>query len=198
MSGQAREPASDFDVVVRWLALLWVAFVVDVLLRATCHIDLRLLLGLRPRDPWGLIGIVCAPLLHGSIEHLLSNSVALLLLGLISCSYGRTLTGIAIGYGWAWSGMLAWLIGQGGTVHIGASGLVFALIGFLIANGLFRKGCLPIVIAIATLILYGAALWSILPGPSDGPLQPLSWEMHMGGFIGGILASWSVRRRRAV
>jgi membrane associated rhomboid family serine protease len=197
MGRTAHEPASDFEVVVRWLAVLWAVFVIEIVVRTGTGVDLRLLLGVRPREPAGLVGILFAPLLHGGIEHLLANSIGLLLLGLISCGYGRRLTGIAVLHGMLLSGVLAWLIGPSGSVHIGASGIVFALIGFLIANGLFRRGCLPVIIALCTLVLYGAALVTMLPGCADGHRLPVSWEMHLGGFIGGLLASWSTRRMKA-
>jgi membrane associated rhomboid family serine protease len=196
MPRSAREPASDFEVVVGWLAVVWGAFIIDVILRATCKVEIAWVLGVRPRTPEGLLGILFAPFLHASLEHLLANSIGLLLLGMISCSYGRRLTGIAVIYGMVLSGATAWIWGLPGSVHIGASGVVFALIGFLLANGLFRRGLMPIIIALVTLALYGAALVTMQPVQPGASVHQLSWEMHLGGFIGGVIASWRLRHRR--
>jgi membrane associated rhomboid family serine protease len=195
MARRARVPASDFEFVVRCIGMLWLVFAIDILLRVSCKVVIAYHLGVRPREPAGLVGIIFAPLLHEGFEHLLANSFGLLLLGLISCGYGRSLTLVAVGWSWVLSGMLAWIIGASGSVHIGASGVIFGLIGFLLANGLLRRGCLPQVIALFTLLLYGAALPLMFPPQGQERMMPLSWEMHLGGFIGGVIASWRVRKR---
>jgi len=195
MARRARVPASDFEFVVRCVAVLWLVFAIDILLRVSCKVVIAYALGVRPREAVGLLGIVFAPLLHAGFQHLLANSCGLLLLGLISCGYGRRLTLVAVGWSWALSGALAWLIGASGSVHIGASGVIFGLIGFLLANGLLRRGCLPQVIALCTLLLYGAALPAMFPSPGRDRMILLSWEMHLGGFIGGVIASWQLRKR---
>ncbi len=191
-----RRAAGDFEWVAGAIGVLWLVFAIDVTLRATCGAVLAYSLGVRPREAAGLLGLACAPLLHGNLQHLLANSVGLLLLGLISCGFGRRLTAEAVGWSWVLGGAAAWLLGERGSVHIGASGVVFGLIGFLLANGLFRRGCLPLVIALCTLVLFWAALPAMLPATAQERIVPLSWETHLGGFIGGVVASWRLRKHR--
>ncbi len=195
MARRARVPASDFQLIVACIGVLWLVLAIDIALRLGCRVVLAYSLGVRPREWLGLVGILFAPLLHEGVQHLLANSLGLLLLGLISCGYGRRLTLVAVAWSWLLGGALAWIIGAAGSVHIGASGVIFGLIGFLLANGLFRRGCLPQVIALCTLLLYGAALPAMLPSQGRDRLMLLSWEMHLGGFIGGVIASWQLRKR---
>ena len=197
MARRARVPASDFQFVVSCIAVLWLVFAIDIALRIGCKVVLAYTLGVRPREAVGLLGIVFAPLLHEGFQHLLANSVGLLLLGLISCGYGRRLTLVAVAWSWPLSGALAWIIGAADSVHIGASGVIFGLIGFLLANGLLRRGCLPQLIALFTFLLYGAALPMMWPSHERDRMMLMSWEMHLGGFIGGVIASWQVRKRSA-
>jgi membrane associated rhomboid family serine protease len=192
-----RGPASDFRIVASWLALLWAIFIIDVVLRVQLHFQLAEVLGLRPREPWGLVGIVTAHFLHANAAHLIANSVALLILGLVSCGYGRKLTAIAIAYAMLGSGILAWCIGSWHapqpTIHLGASGVIFGLIGFLMANGIFRRGLFAMLLAVLVVLFYAGALVAMFPQGVGG--QPISWEMHLGGFIGGVAASWHQRKR---
>jgi membrane associated rhomboid family serine protease len=99
-------------------------------------------------------------------------------------------------YGGIASGVLAWLIGGRGTVHIGASGVLFGLIGYLLANGLFRRGFLAPVLGVIVLVLFGTVLGGMLPSARTS-LLPISWEMHLGGFLGGVMASWDLRNKPA-
>jgi membrane associated rhomboid family serine protease len=194
-----REPASDFQIVASWLVLLWAIFLIDIVLRVKFHYQLAEVFGLRPRETSGLIGIVTAHFLHANAAHLIANSVALFLLGLVSCGYGRKLTAIAIAYAMLGSGILAWCIGSWHapqpTIHLGASGVIFGLIGFLMANGIFRRGLFALLLAVLVVLLYSGALVAMFPQEAGGP--PVSWEMHLGGFIGGVAASWHQRKRPA-
>lgn len=201
MSDGKRGPASDFYLVVSWLALLWAIFAIDVILRAGWNFWLAEHLGLRPRQLDGLPGVICAHFLHVNLYHLASNSVGLLILGWVACGYSRTLTGLALVYAGLLAGILTWCIGSRTdpqTVHVGASGLIFGLIGFLLANGLFRRGIFPLFLAVIVLVLFAGALPSMLPVSGEHPgTRTISWEMHLGGFVGGVLASWQLRRQRA-
>ena len=200
MAAAKRGPASDLRLVVGWLALLWAIFIVQVALWNLDGYDLAGTFGLRPRTARGLIGILTAHFLHGSFAHLAANSVGLLILGWASCGYSRALTGAAVGYAMLCSGAFAWCFGswgEPGEVHIGASGVIFGLMGFLLANGLFRRDLLAIFLGLVTLALFGAGLSAALPPTlTHTPAHQVSWEMHCGGFLGGILASWQYRRAR--
>jgi membrane associated rhomboid family serine protease len=80
--------------------------------------------------------------------------------------------------------------------HIGASGVVFGLIGWLMANGLFRHDWRSVLMGLVVLVLYGGAIGGVLPS-KEGAVALISWEMHLGGFIGGMLASWHLRKQKA-
>jgi len=195
-----RRPASNLQVVVGWLAVLWGIFIVDVILRVTCDFWLANEVGLRPRTVQGLWGIVCAHLLHADGRHLAANSLSLAVLGLLCLAISRRLTGVALVYAGLGAGVFAWVFGSWGAsspqIHLGASGLIFGLIGFLLANGLFRRGCVNLLVALLIGLLYLSALPAMLPSVNASSPVPISWEMHLGGFVGGVLASWHTRRQR--
>jgi membrane associated rhomboid family serine protease len=204
------EPADDLKQVVRWLAVLWAIELIDHVVTPLLVRDakvgqdglLDMLLGLHPWDPhhpfwpqlgWGVVGMICAPLLHGGWYHLIQNSLALGLLGYLSLRFSNHLTWAAVGYATVCSAVLTWLIAPPDQVHVGASGVIFGLVGFLMANGIVRRGCLPIVLALVVLVLYGGALVGMLPQASA---QHISWQMHLGGFIGGLCAAWHLRHEK--
>ena len=194
MGGQ-RQPVSDPAQVVGWLVVLWAFYVLTIVLLVTTGIDLRITLGLWPREWPGLLGILTAPLVHADARHLLGNSLALLPLGWIACRYSRKLTARAVVSAMLVSGVMAWMLGTPGSPHIGASGIVFGLIGFLILNGLVRGGCWPLVITLVVGFLFGGAIATVLQTRTpDGQL--LSWQMHLGGLLGGASAAWHQRKVR--
>jgi membrane associated rhomboid family serine protease len=202
MSGVKPGPVGDLYLVVGWLSFLWVIFIVDVVLRMTSGIWIAHWLGLRPRNFDGLVGIVTSHLLHANLSHIVANSVSLLILGWVACGYSRALTSAAVGYSMLIAGLFTWCFGSlsaPGAVHVGASGIIFGLIGWLIANGIFRRGWFPLFLGIIILVLYGGALLGVLPPQVDenGKVAPISWEMHLGGLVGGIMASWHLRKTKA-
>ena len=171
------------------VAVLWAVYFINFAL----PVDLRLY-GLMPRHTEGLWGIVAAPFLHIDIHHLAANSGALFILLAVSLSYSRPLTLKALLVIMLAGGGMVWLLGRGGVVHIGASGIIFGLIGYLMCLGVFRRDWKALIISIVITILYGGTLHSLLiyiPG--------ISWTGHMFGFLSGVLAAWwlrSTRRRK--
>jgi membrane associated rhomboid family serine protease len=201
MTSIKRGPAGDLYLVVSWLSFLWVVFIVDFVLQLTCKIWITNLFGLKPRTTDGLLGIITAHAFHANFAHIIANSISLLLLGWLCCRYSRGLTAAAVGYSMFTAGLFTWCFGSWntpGAVHIGASGIIFGLIGWLIANGIFRRGFASIVIGLLVLFLYGGALPGALPPTTDehGKIAAISWEMHLGGLIGGIMASWHLRKEK--
>lgn len=184
---QARQPVRDAAVLVGgFVALLWVLELVDLLLGNP--LDQH---GVRPRSDEGLVGILLAPLLHGGFGHLASNTVPLLVLGFLVAlsSIGRALA--AVGVIWLVSGLGTWLVAPAGTVHIGASGLVFGLVTYLVARGLFTRSLGQIALGVLVLVVYGGVLWGVLPG------QPgISWQGHLFGALGGVAAAALLAPRR--
>lgn len=172
--------------VLVFLASIWGVFVLDYFLPLE-------LLGLVPRQLTGLIGIVTMPWLHAGVGHLLSNSVPLLvLLTLLAGSRAQSWGVVALII--LQGGTLLWLFGRS-ALHIGASLLVFGLISFLIASGLwFERRTVPVLIALVVAFLYGMPLvFGVLPWFSG---QNVSWDGHLFGAIAGVVVAGQLTRRR--
>jgi membrane associated rhomboid family serine protease len=163
-----------------FVALLWVIEFVDVILGNRLDDE-----GVRPRDDEGLIGILFAPLLHAGWDHLIANSLPLLVLGFLVflSGIGRALAATAVI--WIVGGLGTWLIAPEHTIHIGASVIVFGWLTYLMLRGIFARSEAQIALGAVILILYGGMLLGVLPG------QPgVSWQGHLFGAIGGGLAAW--------
>jgi membrane associated rhomboid family serine protease len=177
----------NVGIALACLALLWVVFVIDTLLPIDLHVY-----GIRPRSVDGLVGLAAAPFLHGGLGHLISNSIALFPLLCASLAYSRIFT-LEVAFITALvGGGFTWVFGAGNTVHIGASGVVFGLIGYLLTIGLFRRDLLALVISLMVSIYYGWAFFSlfiVLPG--------ISWSGHFFGFLSGVFAAWLSKRIEA-
>lgn len=166
--------------------LPWVAFLADGMF------DLRLRrYGLRPLEEWGLTGIWTMPFLHGDVDHLMSNTPSLFLLcfGLF-LFYRRTAWRILFCLYGA-SGMLTWLMGRPGPVHIGASGLAYALAAFHFTSGLIKKAPQQMAFALLVAFLYGGYVWAFFPMLYQG--TNISWEGHLSGLMAGILFAFYFR-----
>ena len=145
-------------------------------------------LGIRPRDPHGLIGILTAPFVHGSFEHLMSNTLPLALLtGLALYAYPRA-TRFALPFIWIFSGVGVWLFARPST-HVGISGIVHGLMFFVFLLGVFRRDRLGIAIALIVFFLYGGMVLTVLPRDPD-----ISFEYHLFGAIAGLIAAIALFR----
>lgn len=174
-------------VSLGFVALLWVVEIADQLTPGGTLDDN----GIRPRTDEGLLGVLQAPLLHGGWGHLISNSgLALLLLFLVLVgNVGRGLA--ASGIIWLVAGLGTWVVAGAGTSHIGASGLVFGWLTYLVVRGFFARSAAQIVVGVVLLAMYGSILWGVLPG------QPgISWQGHLFGAIGGVVAARLTARSR--
>jgi membrane associated rhomboid family serine protease len=165
--------------VVAAAGLMWVAEIVDRIVGG----DLDGL-GIEPREADGLIGIVAAPFLHGGFGHLIANTLPFLALGAAIALGGlariAAVTALIAGIG----GLGTWLVGGAGTVHIGASGLVFGYAAYLVVRGVFSRNLLHLGVGLIVLGLWGATLLGGLV-PEDG----VSWQGHLFGAIGGVVAA---------
>ncbi|QGK72068.1 rhomboid family intramembrane serine protease [Allosaccharopolyspora coralli] len=145
--------------------------------------------GIFPRQVDGLDGILWAPLLHGDFAHLGANTVPLLVLGWLVMAGGLgQFVGVTATI-WLLGGLGTWLIGFPAP-HIGASGLVFGWMVFLLMRGFFARSVGQIVVAIVLFLYWGGILWGVLPG------QPgVSWEGHLFGALAGALAAYMIGRQ---
>lgn len=148
-------------------------------------------LGIVPGNPWGLIGVLTAPLVHGSLEHLLANSFSLLVLGTLALYAYPRASVRALPLIWIVSGIGTWLIGRPPT-HIGASGIGHGLMFFLFLIGVLRRDPRAIAVSLVTFFLYGGMLMTVLPREHG-----VSWEYHLCGAIAGAIAAILWRARDA-
>jgi membrane associated rhomboid family serine protease len=147
--------------------------------------------GVRPRQLIGLIGIVCAPLVHGDFAHLLSNSLPLIVAGttllyLYPQSSQRVLAAIYFG-----PGMAVWLLAAGSS-HVGASGLVYGLVSYIFFAGLIRRDRRAIAASLLVSFMYGALVWGVLPIK-----RGVSWETHLAAALIGLALAFALRKRDA-
>ena len=146
--------------------------------------------GVEPRSVAGLDGVVLAPLLHGGLAHLASNSVPFVVLGLLVFLGGLRNFAVTTVLSVLVSGLGVWLVGAPNTVHIGASGLVFGYFGYLLLRGYFSRSAGAILLSLLLVVVYGGALLGLLP------LQMgVSWTAHLFGFLGGVLSAYLLHRR---
>lgn len=146
--------------------------------------------GIEPREVDGLDGILWAPLLHAGWDHLISNTLPLLILGFLVLATGIWRGLAATGVIWVVAGVGTWLIGGDNSVHVGASSLIFGWLTYLLLRGIFARDVVQIVIGLVVFVLYGSMLWGVLP--SD---PRISWQGHLFGAVGGVLAAWWLARR---
>ena len=137
--------------------------------------------GIYPREVYGLKGILFSPFLHGDIEHLANNSVALLVLLPILRYFYKEQSFVVLFLGILFSGLGTWLLGRP-SYHIGASGLIYALVSFIFFKGIFTKYYRLVAISFTIVILYGGSVWYMFPNVKEG----ISWEGHLAGFLVGL------------
>ena len=164
------------------IALCWTVFVLNNLI-LDGHLNQY---GIRPRHAGGLPGIFWSPFLHGSLKHLLANTLPLAMLGGILCLRTRNEFGIVTVAGTILSGGLTWLIGRN-AYHIGASGLIFCFFGYLASLALFERKIGTLIVSVVCVIGYGGIVRGMLPTSSA-----ISWEGHLAGFISGIILAWFI------
>jgi membrane associated rhomboid family serine protease len=146
-------------------------------------------LGIEPRSGEGLLGIFLAPFLHASWAHLVSNSIPFFVLGLVVLLEGWRRWGAITLWTVVLSGATVWLISPAGTVTLGASGVIFGWLTYLLARGFYTRAPGQIAIGVVVLLFYGTVLLGVVPTDSG-----ISWQAHLGGAIGGLLAASRQRR----
>jgi membrane associated rhomboid family serine protease len=173
-------------VLFGFLAVMWGLEIVDIFLGQ--RLDA---FGVRPRSVAGLLGIVFHPLLHGGLAHLLGNTLGIVVFGWMIMLREEKHFYVVTALTWVMGGLGIWLFGATGSVHIGASGLVFGYFGYLLLAGLFERRLGSILLSLFVLFTWGGMIFGVLPG------QPgISWEGHLCGFLaGGISAKLLAGKR---
>lgn len=177
--------------VLSFVVLLWVIELFDSL--SNHRLDDN---GIRPLETDGLVGILLAPLLHSNWDHLIANTVPALVLGFLMTLAGMSRFIFATAIIWILGGLGTWLIGNVGAHcpyvgvrceanHIGASGLIFGWLAFLIVFGFFTRKVWEIVVGVIVLLVYGSVLLGVLPGTPG-----VSWQGHLSGAVAGVIAAY--------
>jgi len=185
-----REPqdrTAGFLLVAALVALMWAVEIVDLV---AGDLDSA---GIRPREPEGLVGVVLSPFLHGGFGHLIGNTIPFLMLGAAIALGGLARVATVAAIVTVVGGLGTWLTAPDGTVHIGASGLVFGFAAYLVARGVYSRRPLHLVGGLVVLAIYGSTLlFGLVPTPG------VSWQGHLFGAIGGLLAARLLHHRSAV
>ncbi len=174
-------------VVAAMAAVMWIVEAVDEV--AGGRLDRN---GIEPRELDGLDGVLWAPFLHGGFDHLIGNTIPFLLLGLAIALSGVARVILVTAIVALVGGLGTWLLAPANTVHIGASGIVFGYAGYLVARGVFSRSVAQIALGVVVLAVWGTTLLRGLV-PETG----ISWQGHLFGAIGGVLAARLLHRRAA-
>ena len=171
-----------------FLLLMWSVFLVQV--NSTFNFSA---FGILPREVSGLLGIVTSVFVHGDLGHIASNSIPLLVLGMMLFYFYKKIAKAAFVWIWVISGIWLWIGGRNHAdypvYHIGASTLVYGLATFLFFSGVFRKHLRLMVVSALVVFLYGSIMWGIFPFKTE-----ISWEGHLFGAIAGVLVAFNYRK----
>lgn len=182
----ARSAKAQAVVLGASLGAMWGVFAVNTLLGGAL-----LRYGIVPRTEQGLAGIVAAPFLHANLNHLLANTVPFALFGWLVMLRDRRHFAVVTVLSMLGSGVFAWTLGAPGSVHVGASGVIFGYLGFLLLSGWYARSVGSVALSLLVAVLWGGMVTQVLPG-----VPGVSWQGHLGGFVGGVLAARVYRVRR--
>lgn len=159
-----------------FVLVLWIVFWIEI------HFNISFShYGIYPRQTFGLKGILFSAFLHGSFQHLINNSLALVVLLAILRFFYREQSVLVLFFGILFSGLGTWLLGRP-SYHIGASGLIYALVSFIFFKGIFTKYYRLMALSFVIVLLYGSTIWYMFPNIEKG----ISWEGHLSGFLTGV------------
>jgi len=188
LSATARQTTAQmlgyFRLMVMLVAALWFVEIADQLWQRSSPENSLDALGIRPRTLWGVVGIVFAPFVHGGFGHLANNTLPLVLLGWVVMLGGRLLFFKVSALIVLVAGVATWLLGAAPGPHLGASGLIYGYLGFLLVRGFLEPSVRWVVVSVAVGVLYTGVLGAMLPAGN------VSGAGHLGGFLGGVLAGW--------
>ncbi|GAA4532741.1 rhomboid family intramembrane serine protease [Amycolatopsis samaneae] len=177
-------PKAAAIVALSFTALLYLVELVDAIL--PMRLDQA---GIHSRELSGLDGVLWAPLLHAGWSHLFSNTVPVLVFGFLAMAAGIGRWAMVTAIIWVLSGLGVWLVGPSNAVTVGASGLAFGWLAFLLVRGIFNRAFGQILVAVVLLGVWSGMLWGLLPGNPG-----ISWQGHLFGALSGVFAAWLVAR----
>jgi membrane associated rhomboid family serine protease len=185
---QTRSVFDSSSIPFRLVFIMWLAFSIQFFY----NIDLGFL-GIKPRNFWGLVGILTAPMVHGNYMHLLSNTFPLLFLGTVLFFFYDRIGTVVFFRCYFITNLLVWIFSPRASYHIGASGLIYGLASFLIFFGLLRQDFMSLLISIAVIITYGGIFYGVLP------MDPrVSWESHLAGALVGAVTAFNFAGKKRI
>ena len=170
---------------IRLVFFMWVVFFLEF----EYHVPFSRY-GILPRTEIGLLGIFMAPMLHGNVQHIISNTLPILFLGGILFNFYNSIAKKVFYSCYLLTGLLVWLMARS-SYHIGASGLVYGLAFFLMFYGLFRGNFKSILISISVVAIYSGLFYGLLPN-----MVKVSWESHLFGALIGVLNAFYLSRKQ--
>ncbi len=174
-------------LLIAIIGLMWIVEIINSLDSNRLDSD-----GLYARNVSHLWGIVTAPFLHASFQHLIDNTIPLVFMGLIIALAGAVRLALVTAIVIVLGGIGTWLIAPAGTVTVGASGLVFGYASYLLTRGVFDRSLLELGVGIVVGVVWGSALLTSLV-----PHYGVSWQAHLCGGIAGVIAAWLLREKKA-
>lgn len=186
MKELVKELKSQINIISTFIAIFWIIEIVNQIFFG----DRLDYFGIIPRNIVGLRGIILAPFLHADFAHLIANTIPFAILAWFVMLQSTDDFFIVSFYSMIVSGIGVWLFAQPNSITVGASGLIFGYLGFLMLRGYFQKKPASIAVSLIVIFLYGGMIWGVLPSNPH-----VSWLGHLFGFIGGILAAKIVRNK---
>ena len=180
---------SQIKILATFVGIFWVVELLDLFV---FHGYLNTF-GIMPHTVLGLRGILFAPFLHGGLGHLLANTLPFIVLGWLVMVQETSDFWIVTALTMLVGGLGVWLFASPGSIHIGASILIFGYFGFLLFRGYFQRNLRSIALSLLVVFLYGSLVWGVLPTQAG-----ISWQGHLFGFLGGVLAAKAIAKEKAV
>lgn len=177
-------PFSAAFVALAFTVLLYAVELIDVALPEDLDRN-----GIVAREVSGLDGVLWAPLLHAGWGHLVANTVPVLLFAFLAMSTGIRQWIAVTATIWLLSGLGVWLVGPPDAPTVGASGLAFGWLAYLLVRGVFNRSAAQLVLAVVLFVVYGGMFWGVLPVTPG-----VSWQGHLFGALAGVFAAWVVSR----
>jgi membrane associated rhomboid family serine protease len=181
-------PAHPVSAALTMLVFTAALYVVELLDLASGS-ELEREGGIVARETYGLDGILFSPLLHGDWGHLWANTVPFLVLGFLAMAGGIGQFVMVTATIWLLGGAAVWLFGPDDAYTVGASGVIFGWLAFLLVRGFFARSAKQILLAVVLFLIWGGVLWGVLPTDAH-----VSWQAHLFGALAGVLAAWMVAR----
>lgn len=178
------EHLRDYYLPVLFVITIWFVHLIGLIVTIPYSI-----FAVKPGSLSGLTGIITSPLLHGNLDHLLSNTFPLFVLGYGLFSFYKTSAAKVFLLIYFLSGATVWIIGRP-SYHIGASGIIYGMAAFIFFSGIIRRDKRAIALSLLTTFLYGGMIWGILPIE-----RGVSWEGHLAGGIWGFILAIIYRKK---